>query len=461
MRAQGLLYFLLAALLLAATLAFADEPAPHPPLVAAAAPAEPEAVAIHGVSPMPGNVKVPAAFAPPGSFEPDTGPSDVIYPPQKITIRFNHKFHLKEAGATCKTCHAGAYTSASVNDRLTPAGTACDACHLTDHEDLRKVEAGDGEAGQCAFCHLGHKASDGNLVARMILPRANMVFNHQKHLTRNIQCGQCHGRVDEIELATRDQLPRMRGCFKCHQMADAAARGDAKSECTVCHVSASAPDPGIRPSTSYVRAENAPGRMKTVFASGVLEPPRWMHNAAHTPDFIERHKFVAGNESQFCSNCHKEDFCVGCHDGRVRPKSIHPSDYLSMHPIEARQATQRCTSCHQEQSFCLGCHQRVGVTMSGPTGARESGRFHPPKAIWSDAPRKPGHHSFDAQRNLNACVSCHIERDCVVCHGGSGIGGGFNPHKSGFMGGCATQMRRNPRPCFVCHMPDDAVLSQC
>jgi len=44
---------------------------------------------------------------------------------------------------------------------------------------------------------------------------------------------------------------------------------------------------------------------------------------------------------------------------------------------------------------------------------------------------------------------------------GTGIGGGFNPHKNGFSGGCATQMRRNPRPCFVCHMPTDGVLGQC
>ena len=81
--------------------------------------------------------------------------------------------------------------------------------------------------------------------------------------------------------------------------------------------------------------------------------------------------------------------------------------------------------------------------------------------LWSDAPRQPGHHSFEAERNLNACVSCHIERDCVVCHGGQGIGAGFNPHHAGFAAGCATQMRRNPRPCFVCHEPGEAVLATC
>ena len=74
---------------------------------------------------------------------------------------------------------------------------------------------------------------------------------------------------------------------------------------------------------------------------------------------------------------------------------------------------------------------------------------------------RPGHHGFEAERNLNVCVSCHTERDCVACHGATGIGAGFDPHKSGFAGGCATQFRRNPRPCYVCHEAQDAVLESC
>jgi hypothetical protein len=401
---------------------------------------------------------VPTNWLPPGSFDDDPGPSDVIFPIQHITLRFNHKLHMsKDIGATCKTCHASAYASGSVDDKLTPTGKICDACHATDHSKLEKVDPGDDAKGQCGFCHVGYTPDKGNAVARLELPRANMRFDHKKHIDRNINCQQCHGAVQELELSTRDQLPRMRGCFDCHAKPDAASRGEAKSACETCHLRASTPSPMPGPSGGL----SSGGRLKTMFASGVLKPPRWLHNSAHTPDFIERHKWSAGNDSQFCSNCHSENFCTDCHDGRVRPRSIHPNDYISMHPIEARQATQRCTSCHREQSFCLGCHQRVGITMSGPVDARESGRFHPSKSIWSDAPRKPGHHSFEAERNLNACVSCHTERDCVVCHGAQGVGGGFDPHQRGFVGGCATQFRRNPRPCFVCHNPGDGVLNQC
>ncbi len=182
---------------------------------------------------------------------------------------------------------------------------------------------------------------------------------------------------------------------------------------------------------------------------------------AHAPDFFERHKFVAADDSQACATCHTNDECVACHDGRVRPRSIHPNDFLSMHAIESQRATERCTSCHREQSFCLDCHQRVGVSMSGPGSVRASGRFHPPKAEWSDPPKRPGHHAYEAQRNLVACVSCHIERDCVACHASRGIGGGISPHRPGFASACRSQYRRNARPCLVCHQPGDGAFISC
>jgi Cytochrome c7 and related cytochrome c len=413
------------------------------PLALAEAP-----VTQHGLAPLPDDRQVPHKLLPPGSFNPDEGPSDVIFPPQHITLRFNHAKHLaKDIGATCKTCHSGAFRSASSQDMLIPKGTTCDACHSTDHDKLSAVKPGDEAMGQCGFCHLGYSPADGNRVAELSMPRANMIFNHKAHIDRNIGCPQCHGAVDQLELATRDQLPRMLGCFGCHEMPDSASRGTAKSACDTCHFRGD--------------QTSGPTRLKTMFATGSLLPPRWLHNSQHTPDFINRHAAIAADDSAFCANCHTEDFCTDCHDGRVRPRNIHPSDYLNMHPIEARMEPQRCQACHQEQNFCLDCHMRVGVSQSSPTGDKDSGRFHPPKSIWSDPPMQPGSHGFEAERNLNACVSCHTERDCVACHGAQGVGAGFDPHKNGFLGGCARQMRRNPRPCFVCHEPTDPVLAQC
>src|SRR5262245_40551601 len=61
--------------------------------------AVPTEQALHGLAPMPDNRGVPGAWLPPGAPSPDSGPSAVVFPPQKLTIRFNHKKHLKEAGA--------------------------------------------------------------------------------------------------------------------------------------------------------------------------------------------------------------------------------------------------------------------------------------------------------------------------------------------------------------------------
>ena len=431
--ARALLFAPLLAVLLAVPLALAENAAPATQTI------------VHGLAPLPNDQRVPKEMLPPGSFDPDPGPNDVIYPTQHLTIRFNHEKHVgKDVGATCKTCHGAANRSTSVADSLLPPGMVCDACHSTDHTDLTAVKPGDDASGQCAYCHEGYKAADGNAVLALAMPRANLLFSHKAHVDRNIGCAQCHGAVDKLELATRDQLPRMPGCFTCHQMPDSASRGEAKSACDTCHIRG---DRGTL--------------IKTMFASGTLLPPRWLHNSEHTPDFIERHKAVAADDSQFCANCHKEDFCTDCHDGRVRPRSIHPSDYLNMHAIEARMETQKCRSCHEEQSFCLNCHMRVGISESSPPADKQVARFHPPKSIWSDPPTKPGHHAFEAERNLNQCVSCHTERDCIACHGALGVGAGFDPHTNGFVRGCATQFRRNPRPCYTCHEPSDGVLTQC
>jgi len=413
------------------------------------------AAIVHGLAPLPGGGAVPEHLRPPGSLPDDGGPSPIVFPEQKLTIRFNHKKHVKELKLSCTTCHTRAKTSNHSADSMLPEATRCDGCHFTDHRNLSAVTAESGELlGQCAFCHLGYDERHGNRVARMALPAPNLKFNHALHFERNIGCAQCHGAVQELELATRDQLPRMRGCYNCHQMPE-PARGAAQGACPTCHLT----DPG--------------GSLKTTFAAGMLLPPPWLHDSGHGPDWIERHKKIAGDESRFCANCHSESYCTNCHDGRVRPRRVHPNDWLSMHPTAARQNNPSCTSCHQQQSFCLGCHQRAGVTLSGPTSNLDGrGRFHPPKSLWTEGLRGPGHHAWEAQRNLNACVSCHQERDCTTCHATAAVGGrgsgltlgggqGVNPHPRGFRDRCGLALRQNARPCLVCHHPSDPQLEQC
>jgi hypothetical protein len=234
------------------------------------------------------------------------------------------------------------------------------------------------------------------------------------------------------------------------------------------------------------------GRLAIIVASGVaailacstareqaprVELARHSHapgaGPAHPPNFAFRHAELAASDSRACGRCHSEDECSSCHDGRVRPRNIHPNDFLSLHAQAARSQGSDCSSCHHQQSFCLSCHQRVGVAESGPVGNFASrGRFHPPSSVWSSGPRTARHHAWEAQRNATACVSCHTERDCVSCHATRAVGGpggglpagggrGSNPHPAGFASRCGAALRDNARPCLVCHDPADPLLAAC
>jgi hypothetical protein len=206
------------------------------------------------------------------------------------------------------------------------------------------------------------------------------------------------------------------------------------------------------------------GRLKTSFAAGKLMPGRFMHAAEHGPDWVSRHKLVAGADSAACATCHSEEECVDCHDGRVRPRQVHPNDWLGLHAVAARQDEGSCTSCHRASSFCITCHQRTGVAQSGPLAdSALRGRFHPPRSVWTDPPRTPSHHAWEAERNITACVSCHSERDCATCHATAARGGqgGLSPHPMGFAASCGNAFARNPRPCLFCHDSGDPSLARC
>ena len=422
----------------------AISPAPAPSTLFDAVPDD-GAATKSGRAAMPGDAEVPLVWMPPGTGASPL-PSEEIFPPQTIPLRFNHKTHVKRLQQPCKACHAAAFTSDDAADRLLPRPTeSCDGCHKTSHADLLHVTAGAGAIGQCAYCHVGAGAGEGGKVAAVVIPTPNLHFTHKKHLGRNIQCGQCHGKIDELELATREQMPRMAGCLTCHAMSG-AAQGQAKSACSTCHLT------------------QADGRMQVAFTTGNLVPPRWMRDAGHDADWIERHKTSAANDSAFCGSCHTDKYCADCHDGKVRPRKVHPNDWLSMHPQAARQDNPRCVSCHQEQTFCADCHRRTGVARDAASGNRLAGRrFHLPPEVWTTAPRGPQHHAWEAERNLNACVSCHTERDCTTCHATKGIAGGqgVNPHPIGFRSKCGLALQRNPRPCLVCHDARDSQLGSC
>lgn len=353
--------------------------------------------------------------------------STAVYPPRDTRIAFDHRLHVVEQRIGCEGCHTGATTSTSARDDLAP------------------------RVGACVRCHERARSPWMETLASNVTPRTNLRFSHAAHQRIGVECVTCHVGAATATTTTRAMLPSMRQCFACHAPRDLRERAlplpagvvarAGPSRCNTCHLSS--PD----------------GVLVTTFASGELEPPPWMRDSHHGADWIVRHRWVAADRSTFCATCHRESECVACHDGSVRPRSIHPGDFLTTHGAVAMRDASRCTSCHQTQNFCAVCHDRIGVSQSGPSDPRASARFHP--AGFASRVRGPRHHATVAAQNLTACTSCHTERDCTSCHAELGIGGGISPHPPGFVRRCGALIDRGARACRQCHADFAALQARC
>jgi hypothetical protein len=369
-------------------------------------------------------------------------PSEVIFPEQKLPLRFSHAQHLAKK-IDCDFCHDRAPKSRASSDNLIPDEDVCSTCHEIDREHPERTQ----KVTPCAACHPGFTV--GKEVARVQMPAPNIRFDHEAHVSRGVACTRCHD-LRNIDLATRAQLPKMELCLGCHNSGH--RKWEAPSRCITCHLN--------RPD----------GTVETNYATGFLRPSGTLRADAHTMDFRMRHAAVARDDEKYCLNCHRQDYCQSCHNGVVKPFDFHGNDYISRHGVEARRNNPDCTACHRLQSFCLGCHERTGMVdaRSGPDGAflpAGPRKFHPDG--WADpsAARNPNHHAWQAQRNLRQCVSCHREETCLQCHAplsGAGVAGkmNINPHPPNWRasGRCQALADRNLRVCLRCHAPADPLL---
>ena len=158
---------------------------------------------------------------------------------------------------------------------------------------------------------------------------------------------------------------------------------------------------------------------------------------------------------------------------RRRRAARHPPGRLRlMHVVDARRNVPDCSSCHRPQSFCVGCHQRLGVA-SDPEGGLPGRRPNNPFGTGTGAqavpparlgPRRggrrlianprPNSHSLAAKRNIRTCVSCHREESCLACHSADPTRGPtISPHGPNFgdTARCQFLSARNKRACLKCH----------
>ena len=153
---------------------------------------------------------------------------------------------------------------------------------------------------------------------------------HKKFIEEN-GCIPCHKMnvemsIQEIEEAERGLkkivMPSKVTCHYCHNNPEENPVPSAPTDCRICHYN-----------------------LKEI-----------MPKDHTTGDWMRIHKSVYSVNSKKCYECHRERFCVDCHQRRD-PISFrfHPRNYEYIHSFEAVSNPARCGRCHA-QGFCFNCH---------------------------------------------------------------------------------------------------------
>ncbi|MBX7083619.1 MAG: cytochrome c3 family protein [Nannocystaceae bacterium] len=377
--------------------------------------------------------EVPATV---GSASGPTMRGSAVYPAQDIPLRFTHDQHLG-LGLACDRCHDRAASSSKSSELLVPTGAVCDECHGAQHPRTPD------EPARCGTCHTQLDAKN-RLRASLRMPRPLLHFDHAQHGALGQGCSDCHD-MSHVRLGSVLQLPSEAQCLHCHDGFLAS------NDCATCHVAGG-------DGRLLLRAQDD----RTLPA--LVPRGATAHGMGHDLAFVEDHRTIAKADPRACQRCHDDTFCTDCHDGAVRPMRIHASDYVMVHGQDARGAVSDCQSCHRQQSFCLGCHERLGFgdRAGGEFGVGGPLDFHP--ADWAGPPGMPQGHAQAAQRNLSACVSCHTEDSCLACHATTAAGQpglDISPHGADFARSarCDALASHNRRVCLRCHAPGDPELS--
>lgn len=385
-------------------------------------------------------------------------------PAHPSNLRFTHAEHARKSGAklpadstlVCQQCHipSGA-TWLTVRRTIPPQclrchgietlhfsapDTACGTCHLTLVEATALAEARVAEFGKPAsHDDPGFPTAKGHGALAKQSTRSCAVCHARDF------CSECHVNAPEVEaiqalapdprsLAIKVDLkaPASHRDSKFLSQHGASAKRDA-TRCAFCHTQESCMMcHRTRPPIVLALPDSGPGR--GIGARIVRTAPGY-----HIADFADRHGPPARSSPGTCSACHARAECLECH--RPNPGAAgnyHPTGFLTRHPAAAYNRQTDCAACHNQGAICATCHEQAGLVSPG----RLRQGYHDANGAFAL------NHGVAARQNIESCVSCHSERDCLACHSAQS-GRRFNPHGPGF--DPDRLRRRNPQVCAACH----------
>ena len=378
-------------------------------------------------------------------------------------FRFTHADHVKKSGekrpadstVVCTDCHTprgGAWLTIKRTisrqcldchqyrmAHFSAPDTACGICHYPLAEatalpeervaKFEKPESHDEEGFLTAKGH-GESAEKGD---------QRCAFCHARDF-----CIQCHVNAPEVEaiqilapdprsLAIKAELEVPASPKEARFLTDHGGRAKRDPEsCATCHSQESC-TACHRTRPAVVLALHASGPGRAVGARIERKKPSY-----HAVDFADRHSGHASSAPRSCAACHARQECLECHRPSAgTTRGYHPAGFLTRHPVAASGRQTDCSECHNTKQFCTTCHEQAGLTSKRPL----QGGYHDANGAFLL------NHGPSARRQLESCVTCHTERDCLFCH--SAQTRRFNPHGPGF--DPDRLRKRNPQTCSACH----------
>ena len=137
-------------------------------------------------------------------------------------IAFPHNTHAGDFQIDCQYCHFSAERSV---DAGIPPMASCMGCHTVIQgrnkpEEVQKLREYWQRGEPIPWVRI-YKVAD------------HVKFPHMRHVAAdagNLECQECHGTVEEIEVIEEVEQPlKMGWCVECHR------ENDASVDCTVCH----------------------------------------------------------------------------------------------------------------------------------------------------------------------------------------------------------------------------------
>lgn len=127
----------------------------------------------------------------------------VGYMPEQ-PINFSHKLHAGDMAIDCQYCHTSV---AKTRHASIPAASICMNCHnvaRTDKPEIIKLTE----------YFKSNKPIPWKRIHRV---PEYAYFNHAAHVTKGIDCANCHGDVRQMEVVSQVKSFTMGSCLDCHR----------------------------------------------------------------------------------------------------------------------------------------------------------------------------------------------------------------------------------------------------